>query len=203
MGVYHKVEVTKTTLIILQPTTAALTLAKRRSASKSNGPDGSLHLHIFLHASILPAWNDYLAHLESLVQSKVRILPCPHNLILVLSQDQSRACRLAGKNVHGADIALSIVQDLQYYSELLHNAMAHLRSSLEILHGLQSLLSSGLTGKGETVTERHYMLLGVISQFKTNLKWTDGMLDRTKQISNIVALPLSPILHLPRSTIDG
>jgi hypothetical protein len=117
---------------------------------------------------------------------------------------QSRVCRLAGRRAPGPKLALSIIQDLQYYSELLHSAIARLKSNLEVLLGLQSLASTGLTwapglhGDGwEQCYKTQHILLAIISQFNANLKWADGILDRTKQTSNIVrASTLAPSIRI-------
>lgn len=108
-------------------------------------------------------------------------------------QLQSRDGRLAGKEVD-LDLAFSSVQELQYHSELLHNIVAALRSDREILLGLQSLgMASGSPGDAML----HHELSTCMSQFRMDQEWAEDMLDRAKQVSNLVCPPSLRLFTCP------
>jgi len=90
------------------------------------------------------------------------------------------------------DQAFTGSQEAQYYSDLLHNTILELKSNMEILMGLQRVKANqGSGGGGNTSTD--HGLDTCISQFRVNLSWADDMLDRTKEVSTLVAV-LRPLL---------
>ncbi|KAK0646793.1 hypothetical protein B0T16DRAFT_458677 [Cercophora newfieldiana] len=76
-------------------------------------------------------------------------------------------------------------QDIQYYSDLLHNAILELKSNMEILAGLQRM---GASHGGGNKASADHGLDTCVSQFRTNLSWAEDMLDRTKEASTLMAL---------------
>jgi hypothetical protein len=101
-----------------------------------------------------------------------------------LVRDNSRKGRLAGKKLE-LDLAFSGIQDLQYHSELLYNTIAALRSNTETLAGLQSL---DIAYHEPEDVMLHHQLATCISQFGMNQKWAEDVLDRAKQISNLMTV---------------
>ncbi|KAI8721442.1 hypothetical protein NCS52_00591700 [Fusarium sp. LHS14.1] len=177
MGVYQELRHSTSLWVILQPTTAALDLPlSGRNAFQS--PQDQLNLHLLLLSSSLPPWREYLQHLDGLVKAKSREARKP-------AQKPQR------------EFAFSAVQDLQYYSELLHNAVTQLQSNKETLVGLQSISAAC---RGADDLRMQHQALACISQLRINLKWANGMLERIRQISNLVNPVSWPFHCAPRLT---
>lgn len=99
-----------------------------------------------------------------------------------LKYSQIRNVRLTGEKFD-FDLAFKSIQDLQYYSELLRNAIMELRSNTETLIGLHSLAKGFQSSHDNMILSR---LSTCTSQFKFNKSWAEDMLDSTKQVSGLV-----------------
>jgi hypothetical protein len=91
------------------------------------------------------------------------------------------------------DQAFTGSQDAQYYSDLLHNTILELKSNMEILVGLQRMKANQGGGGGGGNTSTDHGLDTCISQIRVHLSWAENMLDRTKEVSTLVAV-LRPLL---------
>nr|RBQ88727.1 hypothetical protein FVER53263_06544 [Fusarium verticillioides] len=82
-----------------------------------------------------------------------------------------------------------MVQDLQYHSELLHNAQIQFESNKEVLNGLRSLITShsnDIESLDQLATK--HQLMSCVSQIEINLKWVNSMLQLIQQISNLMTM---------------
>lgn len=95
---------------------------------------------------------------------------------------KSRASRQPANKAQ-REIAFSSIQDLQYYSELLHHAVTQLESNRETLVGLRSICASW---QQDHDLMMQHQVSAYISQLSIDVKWVNGMLERIRQISNLV-----------------
>lgn len=166
MGVYHEFSNHGELWIILQPTKAALDLpSSYLSLSKHR-----MSSHSLLFSSSLSTSTAYLQYLENQIRIK------------------SRKVR---KPVHKAhnELSISMIQDLQYHSELLHNARIQLESNNGVLNGLQALITSCSNDAGsfDQLATKH-QLMSCASQIEINMKWINSMLQLIQQVSNLMTM---------------
>jgi Na+/serine symporter len=77
------------------------------------------------------------------------------------------------------------MQTLQHQGELIRTAKLAIGSNIEILSGLQSHAHDDIVGHSPLWESK---AKACVSLLQRNLKWTDDILDRTKEASNLVSV---------------
>ncbi|KAH7232785.1 hypothetical protein BKA59DRAFT_487375 [Fusarium tricinctum] len=166
MGVYHEFSNHRELWVILQPTKAALDLPLSYLSLRRE----RISPHSLLFSFSFPASTAYLQYLENQIKTKSR----------KVRQPEQKA-----RN----ELSISMVQDLQYHSELLHNAQIQFESNKEVLNGLCLLITSysdDVQSFNQLATK--HQIMSCVSQTEVSLKWIKSMLQLIEQISNMMTM---------------
>ncbi|EXM26154.1 hypothetical protein V3481_014044 [Fusarium oxysporum f. sp. vasinfectum] len=166
MGVYHEFSNRRELWVILQPTKVALDLP----SSYLNLSKHRMSPHTLLFSSSFPTSTAYLQYLENQIKTKSR----------KVRQPVQKASN---------ELSISMVQDLQYHSELLHNAHIQFESNKEVLNGLRSIIT-GYSDEIESFDQlaTRHQVMSCVSQIEVSLKWIHSMLQLIEQISNLMTM---------------